>query len=190
MDTIQPVNIDFTVINDTLELRIDEYKDYYFTKIYLKEDLETWASGRSDVYAISSFIQSNGKQYKEPTIKKIDKVKEKNLNKWIDVKNVQVTGGDKVIRPFVIFDWILFEKDVRKSSWKRKFEPWIGECGTQSDKTYYYYSKQNKFFHRTFSECGRYYYELPEWWAITVDKKWTYPNYSGYCITSSSKTIE
>lgn len=181
ISTNNPVN------GDTLTPRDHPCKEYYVTDIYLKEDLEDWVSGRSDVWFILAFMDYNGYEAVNSTTGRIAKVKQKYLNEWISVGTKEMTvTPDNVCREFESIDFIIYEQDVNKVSWQREFRPWRG-IGTEfGRKTYYYSSKQSNFFSRTFPECGRWYHELPYLIAPTLDRVWDFDGYAGYSKTSSS----
>lgn len=175
-------------ISDSLEVRQSPpCKEYYISEIYLKKDLENWWGGKSDVWVIGAFMDENGNQVFKPTHFEMAEVKEKNLKKWINISEnkgiitVSHTQSSDVrlLCPTMIIDFIIYEKDRPKKKWQREFKPWKAYA-TWSNVTYYYYSRQNDFYSRTFPYCGRRYDELPSTYVFTLDKVFDWQYYTGY----------
>lgn len=174
---------------DTLGPRDYICKEYFVNEIYLKEDLEDWPAGKSNVWCIVAFMDRLGNEVADPTLTFLKDVKEKDLNKWISLGTfpIEVTRGlDNVCCPYEVIDFIIYEKDIVKKSWAREFRPWKGVGQEWGSKTYHYYSKQNNFFSRSFPECGRWYHELPYFFSPTLDRVWNYNAYAGYSKTSAA----
>ncbi|HHB52126.1 MAG TPA: hypothetical protein ENK75_03660 [Saprospiraceae bacterium] len=176
-------------LSDSLEVRVSPpCKEYYISEIYLKEDLENWWGGKSDVWVIGAFINGNGDEVFKPTHFEMTKVKEKNLNKWIKiseddgiitVSQSQSQSDPRLLCPNMIIDFIIYEKDRTKEKWQRKFRPWK-DYATWGNETYYYYSRQNDFYSRTFPYCGRWYHEVPSNYVFKLDKVFDWQDYTGY----------
>ena len=161
-------------------------KDYFVDSIYLKEPLEKWWQGQSDVTAIVAFMFPNGNEAADPTHVYLRDVPRRHLNKWLAPKRSMVTGGESVLCPDEILDWILYERDAVKKKWKRDFNPWKGSPWEYGNKTYTYFSKEDQIFQRTINTYGRWYWQLPNNYAQTRDRLWDYHGFAGKCITSSA----
>ena len=176
-------------LSDSLEVRESPpCKEYYISEIYLKEPLESWWGGKSDVWVMTAFIDGNGDEVYKPTNFEMTKVKRKNLNKWIKldedqgivtVCHISSPSDPRLLCPANILDFIIYEHDRPKKKWEREFVPWKDYI-TDSNETYYYYSRQDDFYSRTFPYCGRGYYEVPGNFVFKLDKVFDWQDYTGY----------
>lgn len=186
-DTIKDID---PPLGDTLVPREGKCKRYFVDEIYLKEDLEDWVSGNSDVYCITAFMLANGVEKCPSTHVKLKDVPGSDLNKWISLGDHEVTHvDDRLVCPNEVLDFIIYEQDVNKVSWQREFHPWKGVGTEWGNATYYYSSKQNKFFSRTFPLCGRLYNELPSFYHPTLDNVWDYNAYAGKSKTTAAVVL-
>ena len=181
----------YQIPEDTIELRNDVCKEYFVTDIYLKEDLERWVDGNSDVYCILAFMNADGSEKQQCTLTKLAELGESKLNKWINIGMKEITHSpDLVYCEQEVIDFIIFEKDNSKSIWERDFKPWRGVGQETGSKTYHYYSKERSFFSRTWDLCGRWYHEVPGFYWPTIDKVWDYNVYSGKSKTAAALMIQ